>query len=131
MSRVYGSQRFEAAEIRYRSIEENGGTVYVRIPIWRAPNTGHKMANTACSVHPIPGKAPGPRWWDCRPWGRRARFTASFRGLKLVPSNKVALSRPTHQPSSPSPGRSAGVLTRREPRQNTPGQAASRWAAVK
>src|SRR5215216_2226008 len=36
-------------------------------------------------------------------------------------SGKLALSRPAHQPSSPSPGRSAGVLARREPRRKHAG----------
>jgi hypothetical protein len=55
-------------------------------------------------MHPIPGRAPGPHlhlaqvqvwWWDCRPWGRRARFQAVC--VAQAGSAKMALSRLAHQ----------------------------------
>src|SRR5215212_3297629 len=53
------------------------------------------------------------------PVGTACAFSSSLCGFKLIPSNGVLSSRekagmvpnPTHQPSSPLPGRSAGVLT--------------------
>jgi hypothetical protein len=67
-------------------------------------------------MHPNPGKERRDTWWDCRPWGRRARFHLCLRqgaGRQFAwleaDSCKVALSRPTHAVATGTPAKYAGA----------------------
>jgi hypothetical protein len=75
-------------------------------------------------MHPIPGKVRRGYSGGTAACGGGVRVFKHFVWLE-VGSVKMALSRPAHQPS---PGRSAGVLTRRVPREEHTGRPqAVRW----
>jgi hypothetical protein len=74
-------------------------------------------------MHPNPGKVRRGYRGGTAVRGDGVRVFRQFTWLE-VGSGKAASSRLAYatRPSSPSVGRSAGVLTRREPRQNTRGR---------
>jgi hypothetical protein len=67
-------------------------------------------------MHLNPGKERRDTWWDCRPWGRRARFHLCLRqgpGKQFVwlevGSGKAVLSRPAHASATGTPAKYAGA----------------------